>query len=473
MNLGYSPVHPWQTWYNRGMNDILGTIRRRSIVAMVLVYGLVALGMPLSAAADSNRDSEWWLPSLGVSQAWTVTKGSGVVIALIDNGADGTHPDLQDAFAGGTDVTGRGSKDGLTAVPSEHADPTDALYKIGHGTAMAAFIAGRGHGTANADGIIGTAPESKLLSISSNTGTSTPSEISTAIHYAVAHGARVINLSFTGDLSAADVAYLEQHDVVVVAGAGNDATAAVVQPANFFGVVAVGGVDQNLQHDPNANYGGPGNIAGTAESGGLAVAAPYSTTAGGLYTDFGGTTFSLATTVQAGSYENGVSGGTSSATAITAGIVALIRAQYPKMNAANVINRLIKTATPAASGRYDPTIGFGVPNAYKALTADVAAVCENPLGSEVTHSSGVWQSMIDHKPYQPKTGCSPNAIATIATTTPAKKSSSTLLVAGGIALAAIAIGSAAILSVKLRQRRTLPQPSEQQPPYSDTTPPTA
>jgi len=73
--------------------------------------------------------------------------------------------------------------------------------------------------------------------------------------------------------------------------------------------------------------------------------------------------------------------GTSGATPIVAGIVALVRSAYPSLDAANVINRILSTATPVTTTRPDPLYGFGLVDAYQAVVADVPMVSDNPLGS--------------------------------------------------------------------------------------------
>jgi subtilisin family serine protease len=69
-----------------------------------------------------------------------------------------------------------------------------------------------------------------------------------------------------------------------------------------------------------------------------------------------------------GKYEIGT--GTSDATAITAGAVALIRAKFPQLKAGDVVRRLTATATDKGSPGRDPEYGFGVINLVAALTAD-------------------------------------------------------------------------------------------------------
>jgi subtilisin family serine protease len=73
--------------------------------------------------------------------------------------------------------------------------------------------------------------------------------------------------------------------------------------------------------------------------------------------------------------------GTSGAAPIVSGLVALVRAQYPELDANNVINRVIATATKMTDEPYSTEFGYGLIDPEKALTAEVPAVQENPLGS--------------------------------------------------------------------------------------------
>ena len=62
------------------------------------------------------------------------------------------------------------------------------------------------------------------------------------------------------------------------------------------------------------------------------------------------------------------------------GIVALVRAAHPELDAANVIQRMIATARDAGDAGADPIYGFGLVDAFAAVTADVPAVDANPMG---------------------------------------------------------------------------------------------
>lgn len=327
-------------------------VARRLSVASVVATAIVVVSGP-AAYADEVRDRQYWLQEYGISQAWSITRGAGVTIAIIDTGVDATHPDLQGAIAGGTDVSGIGSPDGLTPVGLSSE----------HGTMVASLAAGRGHG--RDEGVIGSAPEANILSVSmSFQGTAIPADeqIAEAVRWAVDRGADVISLSLTRNTREWPVSwdkafgYAERNDVVVVAAAGNRSagTEVVGAPATMPGVLTVGGVDR------------AGFASATASSQGITIGvmAPSEDLVGAYPGD---------------RYAEWA--GTSGATPIVAGIVALVRAAHPSLDAANVINRVLMTATPVTSTRPDPLYGHGLVDAYQAVVADVPAVSANPLGS--------------------------------------------------------------------------------------------
>jgi type VII secretion-associated serine protease mycosin len=326
----------------------------RRILAAVAAIGIAASVVVAvqPASADVIRDREYWLSSYGFSQAWTTTRGAGVTVAVIDTGIDGSHPDLVGSVIGGTDVSGIGSANGQRPI-----GPDDE-----HGTMVASLIAGRGHG--DAEGVIGVAPAARLLSVSVGFGVGTvgsDEQIAKAVRWSVDNGADVINMSLTRNTlqwpESWDDAFLYamQHDVVIVAAAGNrgSGTTEVGAPATMPGVLTVAGVDQNGKASFDASSQGI-TISVAAPSEDLVGAAP------------GGGYFNWA--------------GTSGATPIVAGMVALVRSAYPKLNAANVINRVIATATPAGTQRPSPIYGYGLIDAAAAVTARVAPVTENPMG---------------------------------------------------------------------------------------------
>lgn len=327
-------------------------MRLRKLLAITLAVASVLL-VSQPARADIIRDREYWLTDYSFQKAWNLTKGAGVTVAVIDTGVDGSHPDLQNVLVGGTDLSGLGSFNGRIPVGASSF----------HGTMVASLIAGRGHGGGN--GVLGTAPEADLLSASMAfdvAGLSTDDQVAEGIRWAVDHGADVINLSLSrnnaGWPESWDDAftYAFEHDVVVVAAAGNRASGAefASAPATIPGVLAVAGVDRNGKASEEASVDGL-TIGVSAPATDLVGAAPN------------------------GEYK--VWSGTSGAAPIVSGLVALVRSYYPDLDAANVINRVIKTAKKVTEESYSPKYGYGLIDPLRALTATVEPVSENPLGS--------------------------------------------------------------------------------------------
>ena len=326
----------------------------RKIVTAAIV-ALLSISMPQSASADSIRDRQYWLEQFGFTSAWDSSQGEGVKVAVIDTGIDATHPSLRGSVVGGTDVSGLGTSDGLTLVGTSNY----------HGTMVASILAGRGAFEDENSGVIGTAPKAQLLSVSMAFGVpglDTDSQIAEGIIWAVDNGATVINLSLTRNSvswpKSWDEAFLYafENDVVVVAAVGNlaDGTEQVSAPASIPGVIAVAGVDREL--NPSALSSVKGFTIGvTAPSEDLVAAYP-----GGEYRLWSGT---------------------SAAAPIVSGLVAMIRSMYPEMNAVNVVNRVIQSARKVGFEGYSNSYGHGIIDAEKALLAEIPEVSENPLGS--------------------------------------------------------------------------------------------
>jgi subtilisin family serine protease len=324
--------------------------RIRAAAGGVLGLVLVAVGAA-PARADTVRDLEYWLDDYGISAAWDVTRGAGVTVAVIDSGVADV-PELAGAVVGGTDESGAGSPDGRTPVG----------VGLEHGTLVGTMLAGRG--TAAGQGMIGVAPEATLLSVSvafgSASGTDIEDQIARAVRWSVDNGADVINMSLTTNTLDWPVSwddaflYAFEHDVVVVAAAGNrgSGTIEVGAPATIPGVVAVAGVDR----------AGDASFDASSQGITIAVSAPSEELVG-------------VTPDGAPVYWSGTSG----AAPIVAGVVALIRAAHPELDANDVINRLIRTATPRNAPVPGPIYGYGLVNAAAAVTADVPPVDSNPL----------------------------------------------------------------------------------------------
>ncbi len=128
-------------------------MRKRPAAAL---GGLLAAALVLvpatTAHADTIRDRQWALDALHADQVWPTTRGAGITVAVLDTGVEADHPDLDGNVLEGKDLVGFGAREGDEAWAR-------------HGTAMAGIIAGHGHGPGNGDGVLGVAPEAKILPV--------------------------------------------------------------------------------------------------------------------------------------------------------------------------------------------------------------------------------------------------------------------------------------------------------------------
>lgn len=304
---------------------------------------------PLYAPArvDQVRDDQWQLDVLDAETAWRTSTGRGVTVAVVDSGVDGSHPDLAGQVLPGIDLV---APDGAGT-----ADP------VGHGTTVAALIAGRRD---DRRGAVGLAPDARILPVRVLDAENRYDDalvVAKGVRWAVDNGARVINLSLGGGgdspALAAALDYAFARDVVVVACTGNLAVSPgnrIWYPAREPGVIAVAG----LERDSDALWSG--SITGsetvlTAPATGLVGARP-----GGYWR------------VQ----------GTSFAAPLVTAAAALVRARFPQMSAGDVVNRLIDTARDIGPAGRDDRFGFGRVDPVAALTRNVPPVPRNPLDDQ-------------------------------------------------------------------------------------------
>jgi subtilisin family serine protease len=303
--------------------------------------------------ADQVRSLEYWLDDYGIRDAWATTQGKGVTIAVIDTGMDSGVRELRGAVIGGADFSGLGFDNGQKPVGSNNSE---------HGTLVGSLAAARGTGATS--GVIGSAPQASLLSLSISFGEGdidSDDQIAEAVRWAVDHDADVINMSLTRNTlewpESWDDAFLYamEHDVVIVAAAGNrgSGTTEVGAPATMPGVLTVSGVDRN----------GAASFDASSQGITIGVAAPSE---------------ELVGVIPGGQYVTW--NGTSGATPIVAGIVALVRAAHPELDAANVINRLIVSARDRGPDGADFTYGYGLVDAEAAVEDDIPLVDANPVG---------------------------------------------------------------------------------------------
>jgi type VII secretion-associated serine protease mycosin len=294
------------------------------------------LAVTMAARTDAVRGQEWWLDRLQLGQAWALSRGQGVTVAVLDTGVDQSHPDLAGSVTAGPDLYPDGAALG---------DPDWGQ----HGTAMASLIAGHGHGAGQALGMLGVAPAARILSLrvipDENDRRLRPpgsgDTLARAIRYAADHGAQVISMSLgDADYGAAGgrrgeqdaIGYAVGKGVVVVASAGNSGTTTNVTkyPAAYPGVIAVAAVDREGAHasfSERAWY--------------LSLAAPGVDVPGALPQS-----------------QYVIGSGTSPAGAFVAGLAADVLARQPKLSPSQVREVLEQTAT--SSRAWNREDGWGM-----------------------------------------------------------------------------------------------------------------
>jgi serine protease AprX len=206
--------------------------------SVALALALLTLsGCSLPGLPGSPSRSTWAFEATGLDGLHARgLDGSGVTVAIVDTGIDASHPDLAGAhLVAWADLAGG------------RPDPYDL---DGHGTHVAALVAGQGP-------LRGGAPGVDLIAVKvfASDGTASDQRVADGIGFAVAHGAAIIGLSLGGGTfpilgsaseNAAQAAVGK--GVLVVAAAGNDGpdNGDVRSPASAQGVIAVAAVDEGL-----------------------------------------------------------------------------------------------------------------------------------------------------------------------------------------------------------------------------------
>lgn len=281
---------------------------------------------------DPYYPSQWHLPKILALQAWEITKGSSdVIIAILDSGVDSNHPDLAAKIIDGYNFC------------DDNADTSDVY---GHGTAVAGAAAALSN---NGTGVAAPACESLIMPIrvSDTSGYANITTISRGLIWAVDHGARVMNLSFGGVAASSTIRNAAQYVVnnggLVVAAAGNCACLDGTAETPY--IISVSATDR---YDNLALFSSRGE-----------------------YVDVSAPGQSILSTLRGGSYSS-VSG-TSFASPVTAGIIALMWSVNPDLTWVGIRDLLEGTAVDLGIPGYDTSFGFGRVNAYEAVLAAIDA----------------------------------------------------------------------------------------------------
>ncbi len=337
-----------------------------------------------------SYDDLWWVKGkLGINadKAWPLSTGKGVMVAVVDTGVDYTHPALVSNMwmneaevngLPGVDDDGNGYRDDLQGWDFENphlvnssTDPKDLIPKddMGHGTHVASIITG-------------VAPDAEILAVKTmdKYGSGTLESIAEGIKYAAAMGAKVINLSLGAykklffdkerKILLDAVTFAQKMGSILVVAAGNEYTwVSDIIPASFAGVITVGAMTAKLKRADFSNSGkgldfiAPGEDIAAAKSRQSVWLNLGSPTADRDYIRFDGT---------------------SMATPMISGIIALLLSAFPDLTFDQIYDRLKRSAKDLGKAGYDDDFGWGLPNAFAALTINSL---NNPSGQSLSGTS--------------------------------------------------------------------------------------
>ncbi len=311
------------------------------------------------------RQYQWGLDAVNAEGAWSYAEGDGIIVAVVDSGVDGTHPDLQGQVIGEwydawneTWVTGDDSSwDAWTICPDYPLREEGA-----HGTHVAGIIAAKDDGK----GIVGLAPHVRILSIRifSPDALSAHScqysyvgdfKVAEGIIEAVDYGADVLSNSWGGkgysQLIKAAIDYAIVNGAVFVAAMGNSSTDDVEYPAAYPGVIAVGATTPRNGRADFSTMGGWISVG--APGTGILSCIPR-------WWEQDGTGDELL-------YDYW--DGTSMATPFVSALAALVKERHPGATQYQVKKLIENTATDIEAPGFDRETGYGLINAAAAASA--------------------------------------------------------------------------------------------------------
>ena len=331
----------------------------------------VCRGARVGWTNDACAARQWGLAQIAAPQAWGATRGGAVRVAVVDTGVDFRHPDLRERL-----VAIRGSnlrRNTAYRCPWEPRGGTRsravAVDDNGHGTHVAGIVVAR---AGNGVGVAGVAPNARVLPVKvlDRRGTGNDAAVARGICFAVAHKARVVNLSLgadplgqllvsgSGERTARAVDYAFRRGVSVVVAGGNDAFPlcgfrSVREQALCVGALARNGLKATYSNFGDAN----------------AVMAPGGD--GGGCRDDGSVWSTIWPSSPDDCSKRGYQplAGTSMAAPHVAGAAALVIARYGRRaTPAFVYGRLRTTADDLGLPGADPLFGHGRVNAARAVS---------------------------------------------------------------------------------------------------------
>ena len=303
-------------------------------------YAYVEPDWLVSPAGVSPNDTlygdQWYLPHVGADWAWHYTQGDpGTVVAVVDTGVDGTHPELAAALV-----------PGYNAV-TELAEIDGGLVSdvMGHGTRVAGIVAAAGN---NSMGVCGVGWNLSIMPVrvsNSTNGMAHLSDINAGSRWAIEHGAKIANVSYNGVNSASVQTtgeYIRALGGLLIWAVGNGAFH--IEGHDHADVIIVGATDASDEWATLSNYGELVDLV-----------------APGMF---------IRTTATGGGY--GYFSGTSYATPIVSGAAALMWSATPALAPEEIEAALLATARDLGKPGEDEYFGAGIIDAFEAVKVTLA-----------------------------------------------------------------------------------------------------
>lgn len=301
---------------------------------------------------DPYYANEWHLAKIGAPSAWDIAQGAGVTLAILDSGIASNHPDLASNMVSGWNFY------------DNNSNTSDV---IGHGTVVAGSAAAAIN---NNTGVAAVSGLSKImpLRITDTSGYGYESTISQGLIYAADHGARVANVSFEGVSNSSSIRnaaqYMKDKNGLVVVSAGNTG-----KLENFTVTTSLLPIASTDQYDAVDSYSSYGDYVSLSAPGVNIWSTNNNSTA--WYAPFTGTSF---------------------ASPIAGGVIALMMSANPQLSSIDIENLLFSTAVDLGSSGKDIYYGYGRVDAAAAV---LAAKNATPTNDSIAPSTSIIDPLSD------------------------------------------------------------------------------
>lgn len=288
---------------------------------------------------DDLSRSQWGNIAINLPSINGTYTGKDIIVAVLDTGVDGTHPELS-----GKLVDGYSTIDDKVIYKDENSDFD------GHGTHVSGIIASK----ENNQGITGVAPNAKIMPIkvlSSNGGSDL--SVANGIRYAVENGADIINLSLGGErklfeksnnITCEAIKVANRNNIPVVVASGNQGSYnnPLNLPAGCKGAISVAALNKELKKSYFSSYDST-----------IFISAPG---------------VDILSTIPHSNYNNFAHmSGTSMAAPFISGSLALLLEKYPNISYGEVIFKLKNSTLDIDIPGKDPNTGYGIIDLNKLL----------------------------------------------------------------------------------------------------------